>query len=215
MKRRASFVSNSSSSSFLVLSSGRDDFRAYDDKWRFDIFINDYNRADKSSAESVILSFLQRLVERQFWKIEYNAERIAMSLNNRDCLDCQGMEHVIDRCDRLGVPKPGGFLKKILDARRNLEDYADSIRKENPSWNSPEIKELWRKADEECSRLLEDPLLQEYSRMLAERFPQSCELEYEDHTEPGDSMEHSFMPSLASDAQKDGASFAVFRISNH
>ena len=55
----------------------------------------------------------------------------------------------------------------------------------------------------------------QYSHMLAERFPQSCELEYEDHTEPEAEMEHSFMLSLASDAQKDGASFAVFRISNH
>ena len=29
----------------------------------------------------------------------------------------------------------------------------------------------WSKCNEECSRLLEDPLLREYSHMLAERFP--------------------------------------------
>lgn len=228
MKKRTSFVSNSSSSSFLVLAHGKEDFQCFDRFQGYRYFIADYEQAMKSGQDPLeaILSFLKRIIRAEIHDTEY---KIAQDLMHGGDHDYSGwsctLADVVDRCEEFhGIPEPKELYAKLVEADNRFYDYREKVWKELDSpenrerkfkYNDKEFRELYDMAEKETKAICEDTLLKEYAEQLAKELPKSCLLEYADDIDmPGSYMEHHFMPFMSQNPETD-QKFSIFSISNH
>jgi len=225
MKTRTSFVSNSSSSSFLVLAHGKDDFRCFDRFKGYECFISDYERKVKSDNPlDAVMSFLKRIIREEIHDTEYKIEQDLLHPgSNYSGWSCT-LADVVDRCEEFhGIPEPKELYAKLVEANNRLYDYREKVWKELDSpenrerqfkYNDREITELNEMAENETKAICEDPLLKEYAEQIVGALPQSCLLEYEDAYDSGSYMEHHFMPFMSQNPETDSG-FSIFSVSNH
>ena len=208
MKIRTGFVSNSSSSSFLVI------YRSIEDFNRFSGFVELPNliRDLSTSTAEKVFGFVKGLICSDGYDSYYKYTSNYRDVHELTPTFCQLQELVLlsgaddsKYCEWRGKINTAGFtFYREHDVANVTYVYdKDWYRAYDAAWLDTISKEL----DVIASALARDIV----DRLAAGGYTTAC-VEYEDHDDYGCYMEHDFMPMIAADADH---KISVITINNH
>lgn len=226
MKVRQGFVSNSSSSSFLVAYKDMKDFDRFSSFEGFDIFKKDMEAAKEYDAVKEFMAFK---LHGYFYYLFYDWSNSSESREEFDVLwdifhlassDFFSVNSLLRKIDdtfcslreafwadlEKNEPELYRLVKPLSFSEIDLDDYVRRV-------GSSEEKEKWRAAMREYHKkfgeyyrgeFFEQDIERTVEVLLEDYKKSSIELKvlnYEDHSEEGSYMEHSFMPFLTGDPE--------------
>lgn len=227
MKRRASFVSNSSSSSFLVVPEGKDSFAdslGAEFREPEEILSCDLQSA-KAGAEPVRAFFGGRLYAESYdYFISLVEEFSGGSINRRNALFLPsvmrtGREKFMKAAEMLSEFS-GGRLEcsKVVSAVDNLRNSMRGRFLEEQESNPKFLEDdgVYRSVYEFCKNrtveMLDNPAMEAFAENVVRAFPLARVVDYADDTDEGATMRFEFMPMLAS--KNGSAKWLVFENSH-
>ena len=206
MKRRISYVSNSSSSSFLMCFNDRADFNSLKHSRKgYGRLMSDidlqFGRGE--TDESELLEFLARefdyvvdgYVDSKVYDEEWHQRR----------KDIQATYRFI--CEELGLDTADA--QNLVDKAKSMVDEWDKTRNQKTYLRGLDTKGL-DKLSKDFAAIALDKMRGRWNHLFL--------VEYEDHTDDGDYMEHRFMADFVRkrSLQKDpNAKFGMISMSNH
>ena len=208
MKIRTGFVSNSSSSSFLVIYRDIDDFNRFSGFVELPSLVHDLS----TSTVDKVFGFVKELILRDgydsYYKYTSNYEDVHSTTSDfweiQELVQLSGADDS-KYCEWRGKISTAGFaFYREHDVANATYVYdKDWYRAYDAAWSDTISKDL----DVIASELARDIV----DRLSAGGYAAAC-VEYEDHDDYGCYMEHDFMPMIAADADH---KISVITINNH
>ena len=242
MKIRNGFVSNSSSSSFLIIYKKNENFFKFNQFDGYNVFIEDFRNAKSSLFNKEAYDFIYNLIGEYIYKLSHN---FGHYYGNKRCFDdlydiCQlSNTNVFDSdgdIDKLITPinkirkKFWNNLnkdnKKVYDFAENLWHCGNSLDvddivlitfdgEDRKAWID-NISKYGEEVDDYIHTKSFDKKLNKITKKICKGLKKNKlnvkVLEYEDHDAVGSMMEHIFMPFLASNPE---GNFSIFISNNH
>lgn len=208
MKIRTCFVSNSSSSSFMVIYRTVEDFDRFSKFEHLPDLLNDLSRSTTEYA----FNFVKSLIEMDGYDCYHK-----YASNYKDVRGISSTFWTIQELVRLSGADDSKYCSWLGDVSlagfKFYEDHdvANTTYVYDKEWYK-EYAAAWTDRREAELEELANELAKDITDGLnAAGYTTAC-VEYEDHDDYGSYMEHDFMPMLAADADH---KVAVFTINNH
>ena len=237
MKIRQGFVSNSSSSSFLIAYRDMKDFDRFSSFKGFDIFKKDMEEAEEYDAVKEFLAFkLDTYFHYLFYdwssssesREEFDVLWDIFHLASSDFFSANSLLRKIDDtfCSlrkafwadlEKNEPELYKLVKPLYFSEIDLDDYVRRAgsSEEKEKWHAA-MREYYKKFDEYYSGEDFKQDIERIVEVLLEDYKKSSiklkVLNYQDHSEEGSYMDHVFMPFLAGDPE---GKISVFTNSEH
>lgn len=243
MKIRQGFVSNSSSSSFLVAYKDMKDFDRFSSFEGFDIFKKDMEAAEEYDAVEVfdaVKEFMIFKLDNYFYDLFYDWSNSSESREEFDVLwdifhlassDFFSANSLLRKIDdtfcnlreafwadlEKNEPELYKLVKPLSFSEIDLDDYVRRVgsSEEKEKWHAA-MREYHKKFGEYYNGEVFEQGLERIVEVLLEDYKKSSiklkVLNYDDHSEEGAYMEHSFMPFLTGDPE---GKVSVFTNSEH
>jgi hypothetical protein len=202
MKIRNGYVSNSSSSSFLVIYDKESDFIKFKDFNGYDTFINDLKKF-KEYGERFIENYLHN-----YW---YN-------IHNQYMYEDLDITKFFDKQENIEL-----LIETAKVDDTEYQDFMETVHKEgfdfhnankgNINYKNPEYRKYEKLyfENKEAKCFLKDFAKKIYQGLLRENYIISC-VRYEDQTEDGAYMERGFMPFIAMNPEQN---YLIIACSEH
>ena len=224
MKIRNGFVSNSSSSSFLIIYKSLKDFCKFEMFECFETFYNDLKNADPSIAFNHIRAIIDGALYRLYDRLEnfmfLNTENDVWDLLEMSRVPYEEYRNLEEKILNLGHQYQENVFKKYPDIRDicfNAEgNYYCFIDKEQMNFIQ-ECEKKYRDTyyDEAFQKELDEGienLTMKIQDALTEKGYQIRSIRYEDHDDKGYIMEQGFMPFLKRNPER---KYEIFTTNEH
>ena len=229
MKIRMGFVSNSSSSSFLIIYKSLEDFKNFILFKGYEIFEKDLIKNQLKSSMSGF-DHIQRLIEEALYRVflsykEFNQSDITYPTDKVwDLFEFAGVPFKEFEVYEMKVRDLGAKFIKTIDEKFpglthilfNSENYYMILEGEEQDFVNKEQDKLWNEYEDEAfQKEMEDGC-----KLLAKRIEEALKakgynirsIRYEDETSEGAYMENGFMPFLQKNPDRD---YEIFVTNEH
>lgn len=205
MKIRSNYVSNSSSSSFLILYHSKKDFGKFCQFKGYDILMNNIKDIPESNDFEFALDHIRGIVERSVSDIKHYIIWDEEKWRNYDW-NYSSLERLSFE-DKL-FNSFDQFTEPIYEFRNKAVEIYEKMQSDNKGKDTSKILEEFAKIEPDCEKIANDIfnwLKLKGWNMTAVEYCDEC-------GDPGSYMEHEFMPFVAVNPERE---YCINQLSKH